>query len=387
MFGISLAFAAAICCAACCVGDKAAVLAEVGGKDTPVAAVSGMSNAYKPIVERYGSLMGRTADSIAEEDAISEVIIDFPEAVKASKLGYALCDLNNDGSPELLIGEMQTPEKALRVIVDAYTLKRGQAVRIFSSKARNRHYYAFDNQNNEPLIVAEWSNGAAHSGYSCYTLTPDKKLACIDSVFCLNDQWYQSGTDGSMLESAGSESEAISDEFANELINYYASMYASLNFQPLSKAGAVAVKTSGSVSSKPTTAAAPSASAHQLPAAKLRADYVKNVGSKFTSFTKFAADKGEYAVGVVISVDRPVKNFKLLKLELVNVSSDGKPSFSSKEIYSQADLTPQHPFIVEMNMPETVPNYAVSYTDGNGTFQKYFIGMSGRDGSVILEKL
>ncbi|MGM9991229.1 MAG: hypothetical protein ACI376_00030 [Candidatus Bruticola sp.] len=384
-FGISLAFAAAIGCAACCVGDKNAVFAEAGGqKCQQAAAVSGLSNAYKPIIERYGSLMGQTADSNFEEDAISEVVINFPEAVKASQMGYALCDLNGDGSPELLVGETLNQEKVLHVIVDAYTLKRSQAVRLFSSKARNRHYYAFDKQNNEPLIVSEWSNGAAHSGYNSYTLTPDKTFVCIDSVFCLNDQWYQSSQDGSLLETAGSESEAISSDFANELINYYASMYSSLNFQPFPKAAAAV----GQPSVKSTAAVAPSSSsAYKLPDAKLSANYLKNIKSEMTSFTKFDADKGEYAVEVVISVDRPVKNFKLLRLELTNVSPEGQPSFSTKEIYHQADLIPHHPFIVKMNLPETVPNYAISYTEANGTFKKYAIGLSGQDGSIVLEKL
>ena len=340
-------------------------------KETLAFSSEAMPQAYKSVISKYKCLIGGAfkPEKFAD-DKIFGVAAGFSEAIKYGRIGYILCDLNYDGSPELLIGEMLTPETKDRVIIDAYMLKGGQPVQIFSSTDRDRHYYINDYENERILIANEWSNGASYSGRTYFRFTNERKLKCIDSIIYKDEQWYESVLDGSLSDNL-KQAKPIEENFALDIIHNYESMYTPLDFIQIES------KASSSPSNK-------QAAGTNSSAVGLQARYAKDVLSNFSSYTKFKADHDGSLSQIVFSVAQPIKNVKFLNVELIDVDDNGKANFSSQEIYSQNVLEPQKPLVVEMNLPETVPTHGISYTDGSGQTKKYIIGLSGQDGSIFL---
>ena len=68
------------------------------------------------------------------------------------------------------------------------------------------------------------------------------------------------------------------------------------------------------------------------------------------------------------------------------IDENGKISFHEKTLYTQPRLMPQCPLVVVMTFYGSIPNNGFSYTDENGTTHKFFVGLSGMDGSVEIEE-
>ncbi len=330
-----------------------------------------MPQAYKSVINKYKCLVGGTFDiDKLSDDSIFGVAASFGEAIKNGRIGYALRDLNYDGSPELLIVEMVTPVVKDRVIIDAYMLKGGQPVQIFSSTDRNRYYYIDDSANERTIIANEWSNEANYSGRTYFIFTEAKQLKCIDSITYKDEQWYVSVLDGSNSDNL-KQADPIEENFALDIIHNYEALYTPLDLVQLK-------------SKKQSAAANRSTNETSLGSVNLQARYAEDILSNFSSYTKFKADHDGQLNQIVFSVAQPVKNVKFLNVELIDVDDNGKANFSFQEIYSQNILEPHKPLVVEMNLPETVPTHGISYTDSNGKTQKFIIGLSGQDGSIFL---
>lgn len=72
-----------------------------------------------------------------------------------SQVGYAIEDVDGNGIPELLIGEIGEWGGGSGAFFDLYTLTDGQPVRVFASSERERYYLCQDG-----AIAAEGSSGA-----------------------------------------------------------------------------------------------------------------------------------------------------------------------------------------------------------------------------------
>ena len=97
----------------------------------------------------------------------------------------------------------------------------------------------------------------------------------------------------------------------------------------------------------------------------------------------FDAGQGESHVGVVFSVNSPVKNFKVLSLQFKDFDKNGKPVFLVKELYMKDVLRPERRLLVKYTFFGSIPNTGFSYTDGNGKTRYYSISESGKDGSLL----
>ena len=105
---------------------------------------------------------------------------------------------------------------------------------------------------------------------------------------------------------------------------------------------------------------------------------VKQLGPHDT----FVASQSDPQVGVVFSVNSPVKNFKVLSLEFKDFAN-GKPVFQVKELFSKDVLRPERQLLVKYTFFGSIPNNGFSYTDGNGKTRYYSVSQSGMDGSLI----
>ncbi len=99
----------------------------------------------------------------------------------------------------------------------------------------------------------------------------------------------------------------------------------------------------------------------------------------------FTAGKTDPLAGVVFSVNKPVKNFKVLSLHLKDFSND-KPVFLVQELYTKEVFRPDRKLLVRFSFIGTIPNNGISYTDGSGKTRYYSISESGMDGSLVFNE-
>ena len=175
-------------------------------------------------------------DSSAEAAEESTENVEKDSEVKGSdyvdaqdQIGYTLYDLDADGQPELLIGEMDTELPVNSIIFDAYTLKDGNAVQIFESESRNR-YYLVEDEAGAILIANEGSNGAASSGWLYYTVSGDRltvqQAIMYDAAADEENPWFMAYDD----DWDTSNDEPVDEDMAQSVINSYTDNYAKLDW-------------------------------------------------------------------------------------------------------------------------------------------------------------
>ena len=110
--------------------------------------------AYRPVLAKYygAYTSGNNTAEYAWDNGISEMIAYSQNA------GYALLDLNGDGTPELVVGGLGTNSFSDGMVYDLYTLVDGQPVQLACSQARSRYYLRADGS-----LLNEGSNGAGNS--------------------------------------------------------------------------------------------------------------------------------------------------------------------------------------------------------------------------------
>ncbi len=103
------------------------------------------------------------------------------------------------------------------------------------------------------------------------------------------------------------------------------------------------------------------------------------------TFYEFIADESEQQAKVVFTTNAAVREFKVLSLNMEDVSDEGEMTFSiSEELYSLGELTAEKPLVVGMVFVGSTPNMGISYIDDDGVEKLYAISMSGRDGGLLL---
>ena len=126
------------------------------------------------------------------------------------------------------------------------------------------------------------------------------------------------------------------------------------------------------------------------PEAARAAEKSREVTAQWTKDAKpvsrdvFVADREEAHTSVLLSSKKGVKDFKVLKLFLKDIGSDGKPIFLMEVLHSQPALAPGRPLEVVLTFFGTIPAYGISYTDSAGRTRWFSLDMSGKDGSVLL---
>lgn len=192
-----------------------------------------VSDAYQEVLNKYQTMINEKWDTNkAFEEKLSSMVSDFVQMGYENQVGYVLYDLDLDGQPELLIGEMDTELPANRIVFDAYTEKDGKAVQLFESESRNR-YYVVEDEAGAVMIANEGSNGAASSGWIYYIYT-DGELKVMQAVMydASADEanpWFMAYDD----DWDSSNDEPISESDAQAIIDSYTNTYAKLDWTAL----------------------------------------------------------------------------------------------------------------------------------------------------------
>ena len=282
--------------------------------------------------------------------------------------GYMFRDLSGDGIPELVIGSVadRAYEGYRTMLYALYTIAEGQPQFVLEGAYRNA-YYLMD----EGTIFNRGSAGAAYSIFGLYNLSADgKTLVC-------RDYWFTHEKDDNYEDircwynTTGEMDPAVSEELSMTLDKFWAEEQALadktiiLDMTTFGKYGGL---------EKPVYAENP----------MLQAVYGSDYSGKCD---RYSVEEGDYAVDVVFLTDGAVRDFKVISLTVTDVSDDGDVSFAYDDLYLYGELKPDKGFSVKMSLPETIPFYGISYTDGMGNTRIFSVNLSGFDGSVYLAEI
>ena len=94
--------------------------------------------------------------------------------------------------------------------------------------------------------------------------------------------------------------------------------------------------------------------------------------------------EGDDTAEVVFTALGTVRDLQFYELALEDVDDEGNPTFAVETVYQQDWLTGQIPLVVVTAFYGDIPNNGFSYTDGAGETHRYYISLSGYDGSLYL---
>ena len=186
------------------------------------------SSAYSSILGGYYiALSDGYSASMLEEYGLNPLCAYYDY----SQVGYAIKDVDGNGIPELLIGEIGEWGGGSGAFFDLYTLTDGQPVRVFASSERERYYLCQDG-----AIAAEGSSGADDSFNAYYAIdsvsgTPSIIEAVLYQGFFQDagpwfytacEPWEASIYDGSQIEISESEAVQIMESHPYEIIEFQA---------------------------------------------------------------------------------------------------------------------------------------------------------------------
>ena len=115
----------------------------------------------------------------------------------------------------------------------------------------------------------------------------------------------------------------------------------------------------------------------------VQARWAEDALSDYGEYDEFMAETSEYQVRVLFSTQDEVGDFRVLRL-VPDLDEEGNMTFSETELYYADRLTAERPLVLGMVFHGDTPGYGISYTDGNGRTRRFYIGMSGDDGSLFL---
>ena len=324
---------------------------------------------YKPVLDELFKIAACAYDfDTADESGIPEGAAGILESngwgssdLMLWESGYIMQDFSGDGIPELLIGAEDNC-----MVYALYTISDNAVQLIAEGTYRNMYYLTEDG-----LFLNQGSGGAIYSIIGTY------ELKAGESALTCRDCWFTHEMDGSYEDircwhnTTGDMDPADSEELSMTLDEFW-----EMEMDLLDKCVSLDVTTFGEYGGveKPAYPENPTVSAV----------YGKDYTGEYDSF---AADYTDYAVDVVFTTDGTVRNFKVIALTLNEITDDGYMSFFFKDLYTYGDLTPDNGLAVKMSLPETIPFYGISYTDGTGADRVFSVNLSGFDGSVYLAEI
>ena len=273
------------------------------------------------------------------------------------EMGYLIEDLSGDGIPELLVGELYGITNAL------YTLVDGKPELVFEGWYRSSYVYM-----GSGYFYYHGANSAAESGQGLFYLTKDgTRLECESFLFTgLN-------SDGDMVvysNETGSWDPAESEK----------SDMTAEDFWALDPAGDPLSLTPFSVTGGWKAVEPNPVSVEYLPKGMFPDYYVTLYDGDGAAFLLFTADS-------------PVTEFTVLTLELEDFTETGVTIFSATPVVLEEGLdslpevmTADTPVAVQLGFMGTIPNYGISYVDGDGDLRRFALVQSGYDGSVLLKE-
>lgn len=355
----------------CLRAELGAPEAEKGGISTVPADIPA---AYVPVLDDLHDILANGLNGRERRDGEHGVMerwqgSEGPEAL--ASVGWALRDLSGDGTPELLIAQVEEAEGESRgsQLYALYAIKDGKPFLVLEGTTRDTFTLLEGN-----ALMNHGSGGMARVFGIC-------ELSEDGTVLVWHDRWFTALKESPRelacyRNSAGTldkaDSQEISEEDFDNAEKHLFALQSDELFTPFSR-WRQAEDASGDTE-KTAAANAPAVRLHWAEEA------LKNSPSHST-FTVCAEGP---MVQAAVCAGIPVKGLKVLKLELAEAGEDGKVSFNSAELFNYGTLKPECPLVISMPVLGTIPQYGISYEDAEGKTLRFAVTESGMDGSLQL---
>ncbi len=302
----------------------------------------------------------------------SQALLNIAEVLGTDalySLGYAMEDLSGDGVPELLIGQMNSdfgmPQDA--IIYAIYTLDKDTPVLVAQAQGSDCWYWKKDNE-----MIGTGSGGNIYYYFGGYQFTKDGK-----SLIC-NDFYYTHEVDGDYSnigcyynttgEMDGLKSEQINmslDDFFVEQ-DKYLSNAKKMNLTVFADYAGV-----GDASYTEHT--------------WLNVTMQEDMTTIYDNCDSVNLTDDEWTVKIIFEGGK-LKNFKVLSLQMMDVTEDGTPVFDEETAFEYGEFKEGVPLIVGLTFYGDTPSWGFSYQDEDGKTCKGYLCLSGYDGSLLVER-
>lgn len=294
--------------------------------------------------------------------AVWEKMLVLDREMILKEVGYHMMDINEDGIPELFIGDVENQNGSDEIgnIYALFTLKNELPQLLLVGDQRNKYFYLDD---------AEFVNistvGVLYS-MDLFKLSKDELEPQDSSLYF--SQYKESGGEevGYYHSLAGNYDINNAEELDKERFDAQTSdlirRIKAIEYTPFSqrKIGADAL-----ITIRPST--------------DYELDYLFDYDS-------FGTEDENRPSRITIQTVVGLKNFKLLDLTDGSVGEDGTYKFNEKVIYELDYLDPNRPFIVGVAFYGSIPNNGFSYVDEEGKEHKFMIFESGLDDSISFKE-
>ncbi|MCR4584831.1 MAG: hypothetical protein K5686_03825 [Lachnospiraceae bacterium] len=278
-------------------------------------------------------------------------------------IGYRYDDISGDGIPELLIGRNELPDTdapaEVATVYGCYTCRDDEPVVIFEGMTRSTFRWSGNG-----VFNYFGSGGAMFSLFGTCHLDKDGTQVWDDFYF--SDE-KEDGTLGFYHNTSGVCDAALSEELNISDVEFWNLLsdqnYESLDWTYFDSYTAGTVSGSGSVVS---------------------VEWADGVVDESTDYIAYDPDyTDQYTTHVLISTNKPVKNFRIVELTIDYMGDDGYIEFIKEEKFRLDELTPDKPLCAGINFPGDSPHNGYIYTDDNGEDRFFIIDVSGMDGSLM----
>lgn len=282
-------------------------------------------------------------------------------------IGYAFMDLSGDGVSELVIGNVNNNSYPGNTLLAVYTVKDGEVVYSFGGPSRNPHFLMGDGR-----ILYYISYGYTSYGFGLSTLNAEgTTLTCEELLYT------GIGPDGE-TPAVFENKEGLWDEDSAYLSD--------MTMEDYEKAWDGYVADTQFVELTPFAQYThPDGYAGVEGILPVYVSYADE--SLLSDCESYVLDDETYSEWLSIYANMSVNHFYVLKLSDLEYFEDGTFNYSTEEVVEYDTLEQGMEIAVKMNLPETVPFYAISYFEENGTFHSYAVIVSGEDGSIKLMNL
>ena len=348
----------------------------------PVTPEAETETAYQEAIRAYDAVLDQTCDVIyngyhEENDypfaAFGVIELSSMErAALLRYLGYTIEDISGDDIPELLIGTI--PNDAAEVpetqfFLGGYACKDGEPVCFLEGWARNVYEWLGDGR-----FFYFASRGYAYSGFGPVHISEDgTELLC--------EEWYFSETKDDAEIAFYHNRTGVWDKNAAEMLDVDADGFWALSDKYSDERQALALTP---FADYPYTGFI----AQPLDC-KVRVDYFDDVAyqNDYDDASAYMGAGTAYETKLLFRASEDAADFRFLALTLKDVDASGEAAFDLTEAFRVPALRADIPLAVPVNLPETVPFNGFSYTDADGSTKAYSIGVSGRDGSLVVAPL
>ena len=205
--------------------DEELPLEQTDGASSAVGSTDDYQQLYAGILTQYAVAMGERWDQAKLAEAGLNTLCSY--YTDPSEIGYTYLDIDQNGSTELLVGEVGTYGGDAGMFFDLYTIVDHQVVQVAASQERDRYYLCKDG-----LIYNEGSSGAEQSFYSYYGIGGDGQLilteaVLFDSAYGGDSPWFYSTSNLDVTQAS-----VITQAAAQEIMDKHA--LAAISFTPLS---------------------------------------------------------------------------------------------------------------------------------------------------------